>query len=215
MAYVTASKAASLAGVEVAYITAELIEWVDAWIDTYFGRDFESHEISTNDPEIHDIIDYDTQSTIRLTAKNFPIQTVTRLRDNINSTSPATINALNYRIDKEAGIVILYYNNTSAASGITQIASFTTGIAAVDLCYTYGFATVPNEVEALANYIAAKIAHANYVQAQLTPGEVSEVQIGNYSETTSYDMTFRKVYDKYREEIYIMLKALHKYRKMA
>lgn len=213
--YGNQSVAVELAGnISTLHIPTSLLEWVDGYIDIYFGRTFsETTEISADDPEILDIPNVSGINTNKINLKNFPVTAVGRLRSDILGSSPTTVNALNYHLDKEAGIIQLTYNSSTAASGITQITNFKKGNATVDVAYTHGFASVPSQITDLANWIAAKLGRINYLESELAPGTSIEVKMANFTEKKFYDEKMISVKNKYDSYINHILLSLNKWRK--
>jgi len=208
MSYVVKADAAAIAQVTESYITTALIAWVESFINTYFNRSDFSAGIEAAS-ETHNISN--TTETMIMT-KYFPVISVTTLRDNIRSTSPTTIDALNYDVDNEAGIVVLVWNSTSSATGVTQMSYFTKGIAAVDITYSHGFASTPGEITALANMLCAKLARISYLEEQSSPGAIKKIQMGDYTEERFYDAKMTSVQMKYDKSIDEMLLNLNKWR---
>ena len=209
--YVDADKAAAIAGVASTYVTSTLQEWVRGRIDLELGRDFQSTgEVTTSDPEVHTIKDSYMDS---IQTKNFPILAVSRLRDNILSDNVLTLNEVNYHIEKESGIILLKYDARAVNTGVTRIDYFTKGVGTVDIAYTYGFASVPSEVQTLANWMAAMLAKFAYTEGLIGSGVTTEVTIGDYKEKKFYDEKYKGIAEKYKDDIDRMYRVLHKWRK--
>ena len=208
MSYGNSQNIADLADVDVSYVTTALLAWVDAFINTHFGRNDFSLAV-TETEEIHSIKNKDEESVM---TKYFPIIDVTTLRDNILSSSVLTLNSLNYCVDTEAGIITLIQNETNLAAGVTLRSYFTKGTSTVDVTYSHGWASLPNEILQLANLIGAKMAKIAYLEEQSSPGAVKKIRMGNFSEERFYDSKFNSVVLKYDKFIDKMLLDLNKWR---
>lgn len=208
MSYATKAEVASISQVdETTYVTEHLLDWVDNYINSHFNRsDFGTVSEET---EKHSIENSYEDSIM---VEYCPINSVTELKDNIRGFSPFTFNALNYVVDSDAGIIYLDINNTSEAIGVTQRSYFTKGRNSVEVTYTHGWDTVPDEIRELANLVTAKMARIAYLEEQANPGAIKKISMGDYSEERFYDSKFNSVKTKYDYFIGNMLKNLNKWR---
>ena len=200
MSYGIAANIAELAGVNVSYATTSLLAWIDSFINSHFNRsDFAG--VGTEIQEIHHIRNKEEDSVV---TKYFPVVAVTAIRDDILGSSPLTLNSLNYYVDTEAGIITLINNETSLVSGVSLRSYFTRGMSTVDISYTHGWATAPDEITQLANFLGAKIAKIGFLEEESSPGAIKKIRMGNYSEERFYDSKFmgtRTKYDSYIEKM--------------
>jgi hypothetical protein len=215
--YITWSKAIGLSGkteTEIAAAKEIIIEWVEKiGIELFLGRDFAETIISTNDPELHNI--GDNQDTIIL--KNFPVVSISRLRDNIQSSVAADIKTLiehtDFEVDKDSGIVQLIKNSSNSIfSDCNCLGYFTEGRNTVDVAYTHGFDTIPNDICAYADILAAKI--ISLWDNIVNKGGVESFRMADYEEsignllsniTTIFDNELNlmriKLYSKYGKSV--------------
>jgi len=185
--YVTWATASNLVGIDASTLNAnikdaiiERVEYLE--IEQLLGQGMlfdQVYTIDTNIPELHSA--NDNQDFI--VARNFPIVSVIRLRDNIHATVTSSILTLvehtNFEIQKDTGIIKLV-RSLSDSLLMKKIEFFTAGINTIDLCYTYGFDSVPNDIKAYADMLAAKIIKA-WNQFYNLDGTES-FQMGDYTE---------------------------------
>jgi len=165
-----------------------IIQWVETLgIELELGRDistaFQENTVSSSDPELHSI-ERDDQDT--LIAKHFPIISVTRLRDNIQASNSNNILTLtehtNFEIEKETGLIRLT-GELQDSNLMKKIEFFTQGYNTVDLCYVWGFTSIPNDVKAFANLMAAAL--LRQYDKMVASGEsagLKRLQMGDYEE---------------------------------
>ncbi len=123
-------------------------------IDALFGRDFGMHTIDTSNPELHNI-DYEYART--LIVRNFPVISIERLRDNIQDATPTIlVEHDDFEVDKRTGMIVLSFDAT-LGNDVSLHTYFTKGVNTVDVAYTYGFTSVPSDIVAYANMLAAKV----------------------------------------------------------
>lgn len=132
-------------------------EWVESiGIDIELGRNFLSNEIATDSPEIHSINDDYVNSII---LKNYPVIEITRLRDNINADNTSDIVTLeehtNFEVELEKGIIHIV--DAFGSTIMPMKTYFTKGINTVDVAYTYGYLSVPDDIIAFADLIAVRV----------------------------------------------------------
>ena len=178
-------------------------------IDAVFGRDFLMDEITTSNPELHNI--GENQNTI--ITKHFPIISVTRLRTNIRATVSSSVLTLtehtNFEIDKNAGLIHLIIAE-EMTDIMKTIEYFVEGYNSTDVCYTYGYLTPPSDIIAYANIMAAKIlrAYKNW-EIDVSSNTIS-LTMGDYTEKVSdWARQMNDVYDTILNKSLLML--LNKY----
>lgn len=184
---------------------AIILQVEDLMIDAKFGIKFDTeYTISTSDPEKHSPLDKQTT----LVLKNFPVTSVTRLRDNVLATNSVNILTLiehtNFEVRKSSGIIELI-EDVSDSNLMKKIEWFTPGVNTVDVAYKYGFSSVPNDIQAFANFLAAKVIKQwdQYDSGQ----DVEEYTMGDYKEKVgSY---LREIDSRFDREIKSMSYALN------
>ncbi len=193
--YGSEQKAANLAGVDLADITAEMTEAINDWIDanikkTGFG---ESESIV----EYHDIR---KSGQNELILKNFPVTELTEVINGVHNDSPETL-VLNtdFVLDSDTGIIQLLCKK------------FFQGFNSVKVTYKYGYTAVPQLIIQIATLMAAKWAK---IKSQPIPegegGEVlKSIRIGDYSE--GYDLGFMTVKSEYDDMLNSMIKKAQEY----
>jgi len=158
--YITWATAVALSGKTEVDLTDSvknaIVDYVETiGIELFLNRDFSLHEITISNPELHSPDKY--QDNIML--KHYPVVTITRLRDNIHASLEADITTLvehaNFEVQKDNGIIKLIYDSDDEL--IEPIVFFTSGTNTVDVAYTYGYSTPPDDIKAFANLLAAKI----------------------------------------------------------
>ena len=158
--YITWETAVALSGKSIVdlndNIKNAIVDYVETiGIELFLGRDFTSHDITIINPELHS--PNSNQQSIIL--KNYPVISITRLRDNIHVSLESSISTLvehvNFEVIKDTGIIKLIYDSDEEI--IEPILFFTSGTNTVDVAYTYGFETPPDDIKAFANLLASKI----------------------------------------------------------
>jgi hypothetical protein len=199
--YGVISEAADLAGVDQAALTETIQTQINSWIEArlYNGNTFTSH---VGEVEWHDIEETGENELICLKR---PIISVSELIDDARGDSPVTINSGAYVLNRAGGSGIIQLESKNV-TGTDVITSFTKGVSAVKVTYTWGFASVPTKVEELATLMAAKFLEVD-AQQEAADG-LKSVQAGDYKE--AYDMTFLNVRTKYDKEINILVDELRK-----
>ena len=188
--YIDWDYASSVVGVSAAGLTDDVkdaiiqeVEWL--MIDSILGggMSFDKvYEVDSAAPELHSI--GLQQSFIIL--KKFPVVSVTRLRDNIRSSvSVVTLTeGVDFEVNKDTGVINLV--NSEQGSLANVVSFFTKGHSTVDVSYVYGFSSVPNDIKAFANLLAAKSIKSWYlfdngdVSGSFTMGDYTE-KVGEWS----------------------------------
>lgn len=168
MAYTTAAKvAAIIKGAVEGDIDADWISFADSYIDTFCGIDFNKH---TDVEEEKDIVNTHTDVLIM---DGFPIISVSKLDDN-----GTEIAAADYEVYKDEGIIKLardeYWCNFEGYG------YFTKGRKTVTVTYTYGYESVPTDIEYCATVLAAQIARSA-LDLTTGAGDVVGETMGDYS----------------------------------
>ena len=161
--YIDWDVATALSGVSDS-LTADIKTAIEQWVEELkikmtLGTDFASHTVSSDDPELYSVGDF--QDSIIL--MHHPVISMIRVRDNIRASSPTTlVEGDDYTVDKKAGII--YLIPSSDVTVLTALDSdfqygnyFTSGKNVVDVSYVYGFSSIPDDVIAYANVCAAKM----------------------------------------------------------
>lgn len=210
--YIDFDKAKVLSGISDTLTTAikdAIVEWVENLkIKLLLGTDFNSKVISTSNPELYSIKDF--QDSIVL--KNFPIISVTRLRDNIRATSPTTlVENTDFVIDKATGTIYIIKNEDNITNGTLDVSGyyFTSGINTVDIAYVYGWSAIPDDVKSFATVYASKILRMWSKFANT--GDVESFTMGDYSEKVGqWSKVVDSQFDPIINESIIALKSKYK-----
>ncbi len=210
--YIDFTKAKSLAGINDTLTDAikdAITEWVENLkIKLILGTDFSSGSVTTSDPELHSISEF--QDSIIL--KKFPVISVSRLRDNIRASSPKTlVENTDFAIDKNIGAIYIIRNTDNIYNDTIDISGyyFTTGINTVDVAYTYGWSDIPEDIKSFAIVYAAKILRmwSKFTNA----GDTIEFSMGDYSEKVGqWDKVIDNQFDPIINESLIALKSKYK-----
>jgi len=157
----------------------------------------------------HSITEYITikksfQSVIIL--DNCPIIEITALY-NDNNVTPVLFAATDYIVDLEAGIIELNNAISAYETDYTTIFNsyFAVGLNAVKVEYTYGYATVPDDIQNFANAIMAQLLK-NPGMIGTTASNLKSVKIGDYSE--SYDLGISAMGNVFDTMLSMQLKTL-------
>lgn len=159
--YTTKALVASLLGVDESEIEDEWIAWATGYIDTYTCRNF-------NETEKIEYFDIETGNTDTLFLKYFPIVSVLYVKDN-----ESTVDTNDYLIYYDTGIIKL---KTVEELTTVLYPYFTEGRQKVEVKYTYGYATIPEQITYAATLIAARIAKHHLAP---TSADITEKQIGD------------------------------------
>jgi len=189
-------KASKLADVSVGFVTDEMQEVINEWINANIKSSgfVESDEIE----EYYDIKKYGQNELI---LKNFP---VTELIEIINGFGDSQLETLvlntDYVVDDDTGIIqLLGYKK------------FIKGFNSVKVKYKYGYTVVPPIIVQIATLMAAK--WASIWASDIPVGEggevIKSVKMGDYSE--SYDLGFMSVKSEFDELLNPLIKRAQEY----
>ena len=185
--------AVEMAGSGVSEDDAEMsmLEAINNWIDTKVNQDrfIESDEIT----EYHSFAD--TGKTELMLNKCPVVSGSLTLYDDVNNSTPVTVDSSCYYLDLETGIIQLLKDKTLTGSNV--ITEFTKGTHSVKVVYKYGYSTVPIDIKRFATLLLAKWLKLRNQQADANG--LSKIQIGDYSE--SYDMKFMNIQSEFDPEI--------------
>lgn len=182
--YIDWDIAKSLSGIDDTLddtIKSAISQWVeDIQIKLLLNADFSVTVVGSDNPEMYNIGEFQNAITL----KNFPVISVSRVRDNIRATTPTTlVEDTNYTIVKETGTVFLIdsvKDNIVIGNDFANNNYFTEGINIVDVCYSYGYAAIPDDVKAYANMNAAKV--LKLWSRLKNSGDVDSFTMGDYTE---------------------------------
>lgn len=171
--YGSAQKAADLAGVDLAEATEEKQDLVNSYIDVVIrSSGFGSHDV---DGEYYDI--YKTRQN-NITLENSPVIGITTVHDEANSDDPVLIDSDGYVCDLDTGILQLITTKTVTGNGIDY---FTKGYNTVKVVYSYGFSSVPSNIQQFATLLLARFLKMEVMME--SHGIIKSIRIGNYSES--------------------------------
>jgi len=192
MAYTTIDKvSAELGGVTIDASSTPSSTTVTSWIadakaeiDERAGLTFESATVTSASYEVHD---YDGSGVQKL--NNYPIISIDSVEVEVNglsgdssdwqSLTEGRTSAGHFITYKELGLIAFHSNNLS----VQPIA----GSQNMRFTYTYGYSTVPNNVEKLATLIVAS-RHLTTVASKTASEEGGSVSVGtiSVSDPTNY-----------------------------
>jgi len=162
-------------GLSASDIKQEWKNWANWVIDLECGHDFHSHSAT----EYHDIVD----DQCRILLDHYPVLSVSSLQDNANglgNADPVTITSDDYYLDADSGILTLVSDEQT---------EFTKGTANVAISYSYGYTSVPSEVQTMANLLVAFRGQIWLLEKDgSVPFGVERIQIGDFAQTFGDDL---------------------------
>lgn len=178
MAYVDWDLVAGDGTIPSASDKAIIEQQVGVFLIATFGQDFLEHSVLVSDSELHTI----GVNQNFIIAKNFPIISIQKLKDNIvNNISPTELTeGENFTVRKCSGLITLI----QPIDGINNLENFgdrfyfTQGVNSVSLAYTYGFVTLPTDIQGLVNISASFLYKA--IKKSSSSGDFTEIEMGDF-----------------------------------
>jgi len=199
MSYATKANAAAIAGVAVTDIADYQVTSADRYVELILGRSFES----ASQTDYYDI--KGDEKIIQL--HRYPVISITTFRDNQRESSYTDlVEDTDFTLDKEAGLVKLIHDEFNILKGST---SLTKGEKTVKIVYTWGYASVPNDVAMFADWVLARMAEikkSGDAAETSTGAALKSIQIGDYEE--AYDTKNDKIDKKYKAILAEMTSAM-------
>lgn len=170
-------------------ITDEMKKVIKQWIDLEIYRDGFGESITIE--ELYNISEYKKQT---LMLNKFPIIGDIEIINNADNTDDV-ISDTEYIFDIETGIINL------------KTGYFTKGIGTVKVTYSYGFETIPDEINRLGNLLLAKWALIQNDQSYADGSRIKSERIADHSK--SFDLSFMSIdseYDKFIDPLFKLCK---------
>lgn len=208
--YTTTQKVADYLNVDVSTIKQDWIDWSTAYINTFTCQIF----CPTVTTEKYDI--ESEQDVLQL--DNYPIITLTELKDDGNIVDLADL-----LVYEDEGFIKIK-EEFAGINTLIDPGPFTPGRQKVEVTYTFGYASVPKEIEWAATVLSASIASTALKQSgTLSVGDVIEEEIGEFrrrkAEQSSGDINFdisieksKIVNDRLEEDVFSAKNVLRMYR---
>jgi len=208
--YTTTQKVADYLNVDVSTIQLDWIQWSTGYINTFTCQIFDL----TATIELYDI--GRDQDVLQL--DNYPIITLSELKDD-----GVIVSLGDLLVYEDEGFIKLA-DEFIGTNNLIQPGPFTPGRQKVEVTYTFGYASVPKEIEWAATVLSASIASTALKQSgTLSVGDVIEEEIGEYrrrkAEQSSGDISFdisveksKIVNDRLEEDVFSAKNVLRMYR---
>jgi len=182
--YGDVDKIAVLCNLDATDVTEEIQETINAYIDAEvniygFNQNTRTEKQNVKRTDLETII-----------LERSPVIGVEYVKHFVNTDNPVTLGSNDYDVDLDTGIIQL--RNSRERTIEDRIVGapmfFSAGVNAIEVKYTHGYETVPDDVRRFANTFGARLVRElTRVNSDERDGNLKSVKIGDFSE--SYDVT--------------------------